>query len=191
MATEEQEAEELDKGEKRKERAEDLDRSRQYRQRKAKRISSLWGLLFLACMVTLTTGVKTEMEMLRIDKRYPLDGFDCSNPEVIQDFSSIPDRECSKRKSKVRQLPQTDYLLLQEEKRRYVNGFSCELLRTKIVYQCGMYDHSTDDWMSSSVQEPQEVSPSQCKSWIRAGMSNSVWLWGRIQTFCSQVGRVS
>lgn len=93
-----------------------------------------------------------------------LQAYDCSFPLQIQDLSSAHVFPC--------QLPSApilsevkQYLLLQKEKRREIAAYQCQLLLTRTVDYCGVYDHQTRYPEKEFYLSPQVVDAATCLTW--------------------------
>ena len=165
----------------REHRADSRDRHRYPKRHLRNRLAAILGrgptlaVLTLFTLITLLfrcPPALAERGMLRnshglVEERYHLTAYDCSDPSDVQAYSSIPARPCSVRTTPVHRSKPSKFQLLQREKKRYVNGYFCSLVRTDIRYNCGVYGHSELDPLHWSFAIPQQVTMEECRTWLR------------------------
>ena len=97
-----------------------------------------------------------------VEALYHLKANDCSDPSEVQAYSSVPASHCSIRATPV----QTQFQLLQKEKKRYLTAYACFLFRTDIRYNCGVCRHPELDPLHWSFSVPQRMTFEQSMMWL-------------------------
>ena len=89
-------------------------------------------------------------------------GFNCNQPKDIKPFTLQNVNEC-KRDDFIRKKKKTTVDIFQLNPIMEVEGYSCELRRTKKVEQCGMHSHKTSFRKHDLTNAVISISPEKCR----------------------------
>ena len=150
-----------------------------------------WGLLFLALSnakptttIPTLTGVvdpPTTDPTLPSDDPvvYPrhgfrtFEGYDCSSPKNLHDIGYDGVGPCVTSSHIVAQRNVT-YRLLQKEKYRSFNGYSCRATYNRVAFYCGVFDHITPLPLGSFIGRSFQLTKEECRRIVDDGIFQDV-----------------
>ena len=95
-------------------------------------------------------------------------GWDCSEPESIRKIAFNNKDNCDA-KQQIRSIKNVSLTLLQHTTSTKHKGFSCSLMETKRIFQCGMFDHAAVWTTKSYFDVPREITKRECAELRRSG----------------------
>ena len=119
--------------------------------------------------------------------------YDCSQPTDVWDIGfnhdSSAEEICASAAEEVTQ-EEKQYMLLQKQEFQHREGYSCQVLRTRLVGHCGEYDHwAVEPRHSILMPEPMNVSISRCSYIKEHGMFPAKGKDGQITNIPVQFGK--
>ena len=98
--------------------------------------------------------------------QFDIHAWACDKPDNIVSLSYNARDNCGANPQEPKQGRAVFVTVLQEEKRRRHQGFSCSIAETRITYHCGAFDHITLLSKKSTYNIPKAVSYQDCRKMI-------------------------
>ena len=95
--------------------------------------------------------------------------YNCNEPNNIKKFVLQEDEQCRQQSQNIDDVKETQIEIFQENNMIEVDGYSCEVRRTRTVHQCGSFSHSSvypEKWWNNKIFH---VDPGECNIWIKTG----------------------
>ncbi|CAM6054991.1 unnamed protein product [Sphagnum tenellum] len=100
----------------------------------------------------------------RDNSPFLFDAYDCSNPVTIEDVGHSITTNCAAEVKTGFTTVNASYQLLQVERTRAAQGYTCQAVMTQTNSYCGVYDHQTKNDRDEVYNIPYYISPTDCRT---------------------------
>ena len=102
----------------------------------------------------------------RATQFYEIDAWDCSAPHSVQARAVDPNVNVCPTDADMKEYRNATVQIAVQEKIRRVKGYSCTIVDTRVVKQCGAYDHETTLLLHEYTNQPMPPSTEDCRNMI-------------------------